>query len=116
MCRAYGAEAFRAVRSAGLGSPALWPVLRSSYCGGWTGKDARRYSRTQTTPRPAHRVEGEAADARAAADGVVAQTVCLLCRRLVIGGRGCEGGAMQAASLRNSRLPICATKPRKARA
>jgi hypothetical protein len=35
---------------------------------------------------------------------------------LVIGGRGCEGGAMQAASLRNSRLPICATKPRKARA
>ncbi len=33
----------REVFSAELESPALRPVLRNSYCGGWTGKDARRY-------------------------------------------------------------------------
>ena len=35
------------------------------------GKDARRYSRAETTPRPAHRIEREAADARARAEGVI---------------------------------------------
>jgi hypothetical protein len=33
----------REVSSAGLEATAPRPVLRSNYCGGWTGKDARRY-------------------------------------------------------------------------
>ena len=57
---------------------------RAGKRGSTAGKDARRYSRAETTPRPAHR-EGEA-DTRARTEDDVAQTVCLLCRRLLIGG------------------------------
>jgi len=44
---------------------------RAGKPGSTAGKDARRYSRAETTPRPAHRVEGEATDARARAEGVI---------------------------------------------
>jgi len=39
--------------------------------GSTAGKDARRYRRAETTPRLAHRVEGEAADDCARAEGVI---------------------------------------------
>ena len=73
-CRSYGACELRVMRFYKYAAPtALRPWVlfrRAGKPGSTAGKeDARRYNRAETTP--AHRVEGEATDARACAEGVI---------------------------------------------